>query len=755
MPLRNYGVLAGRAIARHHDQADQHMGRYNIHLVDNDSNSYRASVDVHSIQGPSALLYAVIQDFDHPILEQLPLAGSGWKPLPPQSDAGGLDYVRGRLFDPALMRTAPSAEPSNARERSVADTGEQAPEDESESLAALLDQTVEYAIADAGASVYVFGERWGPESRSDRVFDFSPGNGIHDIHMNQGNSGSFRGDDGVWQDGGLLFHLPRQSRWVAVFLAFQSQSWHTDDHTGHEVPTQPNDRVDWVSDAPASQDRLHRRPLAKSIATRLRRIREQEPDTSFLVHIDGAWGTGKTTLINLLRDELSRGGAEKWVAVDFDAWRQARVGPAWWALLVALRRSVADSRPTFAARTRLRLAESWTRLRRTGAPVVFALILLLVLSGSVFLLLGGALATAAKTTTAVLGAIGALWVGSLVAARFLLWDSATGARLFEQANTNPMKEISDHFTWLVTKAPGPVVFFIDDLDRCSESYVVELLDAVQTLVRHAPWQATDQTATKWVSFVVAADGGWIRKSYEITYTNFAETVAEPGRPLGYLFLDKLFQLRVPVPSIDLPRKQTYLASLLHSPRKQAHLASFLSAERKRTEDLLEGSSTDTEILDVLDDASPEVRSLVAGLAVDRLTSPTVEATTEHRLQRFGPLLAPNPRSMKRFLNAYSALRAVRTLEGSTVPVGPLALWAIIETRWPGLADHLRTHPESITLIGASEAESNPVPVELRSLFKAPELRRLAAFSDGEPLTPELIRICCGEAPEQVADAASD
>lgn len=30
--------------------------------------------------------------------------------------------------------------------------------------------------------------------------------------MNQGNSGQFVRDDGVWQDGGLLMHLPAENR---------------------------------------------------------------------------------------------------------------------------------------------------------------------------------------------------------------------------------------------------------------------------------------------------------------------------------------------------------------------------------------------------------------------------------------------------------------------------------------------------------------------------------------------------------------
>src|SRR6185312_4755412 len=43
----------------------------------------------------------------------------------------------------------------------------------------------------------------------------------------------------VWQDGGLPLHYPAQDQWVGVFLAFQSQAWHTDDQTGHAVAGLP------------------------------------------------------------------------------------------------------------------------------------------------------------------------------------------------------------------------------------------------------------------------------------------------------------------------------------------------------------------------------------------------------------------------------------------------------------------------------------------------------------------------------------
>lgn len=67
------------------------------------------------------------------------------------------------------------------------------------------------------------------------MFGFAPGNGVHDIHMNQGSSGQFLRDNGVWQDGGLIISFPGEARLIGIFLAFQSQAWHTDDTTGNPL----------------------------------------------------------------------------------------------------------------------------------------------------------------------------------------------------------------------------------------------------------------------------------------------------------------------------------------------------------------------------------------------------------------------------------------------------------------------------------------------------------------------------------------
>ena len=219
MPLARYGVLAGRVVDRRAEGGTD-TPHYQIHVRGGDVD-FRVAVNVLSKQHPSELLYLAEEAFTHPVVQGLPSLADGFSLLPSTPGGLALDFIRANLFDRTMMRPVPATAPG--------------PDND---LADKLDHFVERATADPAARIYAFGQRWGPEAATrDKVFGFLPGNGVHDIHMNQGNSQQFRGDDGVWQDGGLLLHYPAQSQWVAIFLAFQSQAWHTDDQTGHAIPT--------------------------------------------------------------------------------------------------------------------------------------------------------------------------------------------------------------------------------------------------------------------------------------------------------------------------------------------------------------------------------------------------------------------------------------------------------------------------------------------------------------------------------------
>ena len=215
MPLKGYGVLKGKAVAAKREEGGD-TPHYQVHIVSNNQH-FRIAVNVKSKASPSELLFLVKDNFLHPITASLPTLALGFTKL--QSKPGGqaLDFIRGNLFDRLDMRILPASLPGPNND-----------------LSDQLEHYVDRAIQEADALLYAFGQRWGPEpTTKDKVFGFLPGNGIHDIHMNQGNVAPFLGDDGVWQDGGLLLQFPSTNQWVAIFLAFQSQAWHTDDATGH------------------------------------------------------------------------------------------------------------------------------------------------------------------------------------------------------------------------------------------------------------------------------------------------------------------------------------------------------------------------------------------------------------------------------------------------------------------------------------------------------------------------------------------
>jgi uncharacterized protein YukJ len=232
MPLAGYGVLKGRPISRRLGSGSS--PHYQILIVDDLGVNYRLAVNVRSQLPPSELMFYIKSFFVHPLTATLADLPTGFKHLASTPTGGGLDFIRGNLLQPGLMTPLPIDLPG--------------PDND---LNEKLDQVVQRAMADEAAIVYAFGQRWGPENnKADKYFGFVPGNGVHDIHMNQGNSGNFVGDDGVWQDGGLLFQFPNQNQWTAVFLKFQSQSWHTDDVTGHTLhepepgePTNPDPTV--------------------------------------------------------------------------------------------------------------------------------------------------------------------------------------------------------------------------------------------------------------------------------------------------------------------------------------------------------------------------------------------------------------------------------------------------------------------------------------------------------------------------------
>jgi hypothetical protein len=542
--------------------------------------------------------------------------------------------------------------------------------------------------------------------------------------------------------------------------------------------------VETLADQPANVDELGRDVIAQIIAARLRRVRLRELDRHrderdeklrrggpFLLHVYGRWGAGKTSLLHFLRRRLEADvwettadderrtytdackeavrrrrdeerarpeslGADplrRWIVIDFNGWQHQRIVPPWWWLMdaVATEGSRALRKIDRPRWVRLKLWDLKWRLRGAvpGLLMIAAGLAIgwlvwksgKVHSGSGFTSsLMAAVAGVAKSIAVVVALFVTLWGGAKSLSRWLLVGSPRGASQVLRHGNDPLSALSDRYHKLVTRLHYPVALFIDDLDRCKATYVVELLEGIQTLFKAVP-----------VTYVVAADREWICQSFALQYEGFCSAVGEPGRPLGHLFLEKTFQLSAPVPSLSDDVRSTYLEQLLRATDQNG--ADGIDHARREAHKRFQTLTSREEIDEALQESSGSAveHQAAAEAAVLRLTEPELEEKTEHMLQRFAPLLEPNPRSMKRLLNSYGIASAVEILrrtvqsgDNGWTPVSPeeLALWTILDLRWPLLGDYVSRHPETVDEILAGKPVPEGEPAFLAALWDDDEVK---------------------------------
>ena len=226
MPLTNYHLFIGR-YDRGLMAPDANHFEIKLNTV---TEFYRIAVNVRSKDGSMLMAY-VDDNYQHELcarlLESFPQNGNFTINDQAKRKQFGLDFLRRNMVgDFNKMVILPNNLPGLDN-------------DLQDKLTLALDKSK----ADPNARIFAFGEQWPSTSNADKYFHEIKDQGLHDIHMNQGNpKGSFDKDNGVFQDGGLLIYYPSLNRWSAILLAFQTQfnslnpvTLHTDDQTGHRI----------------------------------------------------------------------------------------------------------------------------------------------------------------------------------------------------------------------------------------------------------------------------------------------------------------------------------------------------------------------------------------------------------------------------------------------------------------------------------------------------------------------------------------
>jgi hypothetical protein len=510
-----------------------------------------------------------------------------------------------------------------------------------------------------------------------------------------------------------------------------------------DVPTHTDDA--------AVVDLLQRKPLARFLAEDLRRTRAQNMG-SYVIHLHGPWGSGKTSLLNFIKTELRNptptptGKKARWVVADFNAWQHQRFSEPWWWLMEAVSRealrALRFSRPDRAAWIFITNL-AWQYLKGRTLSIIALIIFSLGVGGLIVIgvralipVLGGIdfkkatdIVVFISGIFAVAGVIG----GAVIAVIRALRQGSTDAirRLMDNAR-DPVRYLKNHFEKLVRRIKRPLAIVIDDLDRCESKYVVDLLEGVQTLFRDCP-----------ITFVIAADRRWVQGSYDSVYQGYESHMSESGRRLGQLFLEKIFQTSVPVPVMGSGVRERYFKYLIGVAKKSRD--SSIKTLRNKARTALENTRSEGEVLEELGrhDKDPAFQQVFIEEAMARLASPEVVEHTEHVLENFGDLLESNPRAMKRFVNAYRVNRALDLAMRRSTASELLARWTIVSLRWPSLAHYLAHNPDKVADVVSST--STNVPVEIRALGARSDVWNVIGKNDqGLILNKTAVRELAGE-----------
>lgn len=555
------------------------------------------------------------------------------------------------------------------------------------------------------------------------------------------------------------------------------------DQPAPPVENESAEAVPTHQDRPAKRDRLGRARLAAVLGERIRRVRGEDTETmvdsrrlrrrklaadtqaarrtgNFMVHVYAPWGAGKSSLLNFLAVDLRNrrhdpddGGEptsspptgrplierllrtrrpanpslSQWIVVEFSAWEHQRLVAPWWWLLAAVQRSCARELWQI---NRGRWLWFWIRdiawrLWNARAALIALLLLVAAITAAwAFDWFGfsgqplTSVRTGVLTATAVIAFAGSIVGLAHGAGKWLAIGSAEGAVRFLKRAHDPLGVYRRRFRWLVRSAGRPITVFIDDLDRCRPEYVVELLEGIQTIFAEEP-----------VAYVIAADRGWLCDSFAHEYREFVGPDNESGRPLGFLFIEKTFQISLEIPPLSPDDRSSFWSSLTRaspngSPRAKVD-ATALSGQLASASSQSEVEEGVGDLLDRGHDADHVFQA-----AVRRLNAPELEEETDMLLDEFAPLVENNPRSMKRLMNAYGIERDRLLREGyllSKVERQQLVLLTILRLRWPLLADHLRATPSDVRFCNGDLPCDDAHP--FAKLFRDPGVRRLFDASE--------------------------
>lgn len=303
-----------------------------------------------------------------------------------------------------------------------------------------------------------------------------------------------------------------------------------------------------VNDQPTDTDALDFTPYVETLADII-----QTGNTPLTIGVFGTWGSGKTSLMKMIRKNLPDDFTVAW----FDAWKYDKEETLWRAFLLSVLTSLKDTaqkdgKPTEEFEKMQSLLYREMELEKLGGVTID------------LPKLGGAVATGlVKLSLSFIPGISTLTklVEELQAgAAKSSTDEAVAAITRERTKiyieqVQFLEQFQEKFAKLVKThiAPKRLVVFVDDLDRCLPEKAIEVLEAIKLFLD-----------VENCVFVLGLDQEVIARGIEMKYKDLGEKKnddsSQPKFTIeGVRYLEKIIQLPFQIPPVE----QTDMDDFVH------------------------------------------------------------------------------------------------------------------------------------------------------------------------------------------------
>ncbi len=335
-----------------------------------------------------------------------------------------------------------------------------------------------------------------------------------------------------------------------------------------ESTSQPETQFQFLSDRPLTADNLQDIRFGHlGIAENLRRILLGCP-VPFTVGLFGKWGSGKTTILNLLKPQLAK---ENVPVIIFDVWKHEGDALRRTFLKALLDQLKAQDDSLSGEDLNPQLDKSYKTKREFDIPVLRKSPTTYIVLGAIIVVgvILGIIDVQKLLMPFVSMVLGGGFLSGIVL--WLIQRMAVTEVVTEHADRfqDPIEFKSEFYRITGKSKAGRIVIAVDNLDRCTHCKAVELLSTIKTFLH----KDTDVGDTNKCVFLITCDDIAIKAHLEWTYTNAKQTGrdhrAEPDQDEATTetfnpdeFLRKFFNTFVRIPEFIDTELESYTETLL-------------------------------------------------------------------------------------------------------------------------------------------------------------------------------------------------